>query len=424
MTTTNLTAFPFQIDIAKSRKPFCFILGGRRIGKGHGMMLKILVHIAQRHAQMRRAHVVIVGPSQPQGRRAFWSFLNHPQLIPEALVSKRNATRLELTLNDGSTIRIGSADKPHSLRGETPTPTLIVLDELREFKAEVYSEVLLPVLADRFQSTEFVMGSTPDGVGSNLHQLYVDACSDDNFDVFHLDAEVCRPDLKDRHAILKQKMSPQAYNQEVRAQFSKFGNRVFYEFDEIHHVIKDIDRKPEERIHVYVDFNVSVMASAAAVVRGDSIYFFKEFQGAHNTDQLIEILVANFDPRKTTIYPDPSADSRKTSAAFGVTDIALFRKAGFTVNQKSRISVHDSVNEVNARLRNAEGQKRMFITRDCRNLILSLAGTQWSNMADKSSALIDKSKGVEHHSDGVRYLIHTLYPINASAMSLGGSIMR
>jgi len=115
------------------------------------------------------------------------------------------------------------------------------------------------------------------------------------------------------------------------------------------------------------------------------------------------------------VYPDPSGRARKTSAAVGVTDFSILQSAGLNVLAKSKAPpIVDSVACVNRKLKNAAGDIDVFVRPECKGVIQSLERTAW---VDKNPdlAVIDKSEGVEHFSDGIRYLFDHRFPIRAGA---------
>jgi hypothetical protein len=75
--------------------------------------------------------------------------------------------------------------------------------------------------------------------------------------------------------------------------------------------------------------------------------------------------------------------------------------------------IADSVNAVNARLKNAAGISNMFFHPRCAGAIQSMERTHWlENNPD--SMTLDKKEGLEHYSDGIRYGTEFLFPIKRS----------
>jgi hypothetical protein len=162
-------------------------------------------------------------------------------------------------------------------------------------------------------------------------------------------------------------------------------------------------------------------------VRGRQIQYLDEFKGSPDTETLAVSIKAKYWPNynnashedykkkicQINVYPDPTGKSRKTSAPIGQTDLSILASHGFNVlAHNSSPSIVDSVQAVNRKLLTAAGTTELFVHPRCEGLIKSLERTTWvDNNSD--TATIDKSQGVEHFSDGVRYGVEFLFPVEA-----------
>lgn len=202
-------------------------------------------------------------------------------------------------------------------------------------------------------------------------------------------------------------MDPMRFKREYLAEFSENSAAVFYAFSRERNVFNDkIELENDDIIHVGMDFNVGINATVYAVERDGQLLIFAEDSGAMNTDESCARIRNRFGDRRILVYPDPTGDSRKTSAPVGVTDFAILRKYGFTVlSPGSSPKVIDSVNLVNAWLLNAKGETKLKIHSSCHDTIRSLERTRWLN-SNSDSLAISKAEGVEHWSDAVRYMVH------------------
>jgi hypothetical protein len=238
---------------------------------------------------------------------------------------------------------------------------------------------------------------------------------------------------KVRHTI-----DPLRFNREYKATFEGSGNSVFYCFNRKEHVRRDLPdfRKAEitdkfaiksmgEDIHIGIDFNVGIQASCAFAVRGGQIHVLDEFKGHPDTEQLAIAIQGRYWPHynddthplykkktcKITVYPDPTGNSRKTSAAVGTTDFSILASHGFIVQaHRKSPPIVDSVNAVNRMFKTAAGETHMWVSSKCQGLANSLEHTVWvENNPD--TATIDKKAGEEHFSDSLRYPTEFLFPI-------------
>lgn len=282
--------------------------------------------------------------------------------------------------------------------------------------------------------------TTPRGY-DDFYDLYNRAESDPDYKSYHFDYTQSPLLNKTEIEKLKNRMDPIAFAREYLASFAESGNRVFYCFDRKVHVRSDLQPFKQggtdlktgifhqgEDVHIGIDFNVGIQASSAFAIRGGQVHYLKEFKGAPDTEQLglklIETFWPNYDNyghpdyRKKVCrifaYPDPTGNSRKTSAPVGQTDFTILRNLGLVVQaHNSSPSIIDSVACVNRMLMTAAGTISLYISAECAGLIASMERTVWLDN-NKDSATIDKKAGDEHFSDGVRYPMEFLFPIRSS----------
>jgi hypothetical protein len=217
-------------------------------------------------------------------------------------------------------------------------------------------------------------------------------------------------------------MDPIEFAREYEASFEESGNRVFYCFDRTIHVRKDIEdffpATPESRgedVHISLDFNVGIMAASAHAIRGSQVHTIEEFSGFPDTETIAKMFKERYKDKghRVFVYPDPTGKSRKTSAAVGKTDFTILQSYGLDVLAKNGSPpIVDSVKAVNRMLKTADGKISYYVSNKCTGTIKSLERTAWvDNKPDL--AVIDKSQGVEHFSDGLRYFFDYKFPVLA-----------
>jgi hypothetical protein len=219
---------------------------------------------------------------------------------------------------------------------------------------------------------------------------------------------------------LRHKMDPIRFASEYLASFEESGNSVFYCFDRKIHVRTDLPdfRKPEagvkgEDVHVCIDFNVGIQASTMFALRGNQMHFLDEVKGHPDTETLAKYIVEKYKGHKIYVYPDPTGNARKTSAAVGATDFSILRSHGLDVRAHvASPGIVDSANAVNRKLMTAAGDIDMYFHPRCAGAITSVERTVWTDR-NPDIATIDKSAGVEHFSDGIRYGTEYLFPVLA-----------
>lgn len=143
-----------------------------------------------------------------------------------------------------------------------------------------------------------------------------------------------------------------------------------------------------------------------------------EFKGHPDTETLADVIAKKYKGHNIYAYPDPSGNARKTSAAVGRTDFSILRSRGIHVHARKKAPmIVDSVNAVNRHLKSAAGDINMFIHPRCTGTIQSLERTSWQDN-NPDLAMISKKEGVEHYSDGVRYITEYLFPVTSGASTV------
>ena len=122
-----------------------------------------------------------------------------------------------------------------------------------------------------------------------------------------------------------------------------------------------------------------------------------------NTDEVAQMLRQRFPDREIICYPDPTGKARKTAAA-GVTDHGILRKYGLKViAPNAPWAVKDRLNATNWLIKNAEGERRMYVHPRCKNTIKGFRSVTYKEGAE--DFVVDKDPGLEHWIDGAGYLI-------------------
>ena len=211
---------------------------------------------------------------------------------------------------------------------------------------------------------------------------------------------------------IKHTIDPLQFAREYLADFKESGNTVFYCFDRKVHVQSDILPFQEgEDVHAFIDFNVGLQCTSFWALRGGQLECIDEFKGHPDTETLAIAIAAEYEGHKIYAYPDPSGRARKTSAPVGRTDFSILQGKGIqTLAREKAPPIVDSVAAVNMKLMTAAGDVSMYVHPRCSGVIQSLERTKWVDK-NPDTATIDKTEGVEHFSDGIRYGVEFLFPV-------------
>jgi len=386
-----------QKNICDSESRFRVAVTGRRFGKTHVAMRELA-----RHASNPNQQVWYVAPSYRMAKGIVWDQLKG-RLKDLRWIEASNEAELKLRLKNGSVIHLKGADNPDSLRGVGLD--FIVLDEFQDIEPRVWTEVLRPTLSDKGGKAMFL--GTPRGVGSWSHEMYTMALSTDNWDSWTyttLDGgNVPESEIDEA----RRDMDLKTFEQEYLATFNTYSGMVYYNFDRKAH-LKSYPNPDVKEIFVGQDFNVGALASAIAIIEGDTVFFVDELLlDSSSTEDTCDELKRRYPNSKITMFPDPAGRQRRSSAG-GRTDISILQNAGFNVQARNNHTpVRDRVNAVNSKLKNARGEIKLFVDPRCKNIINSLEKMVYK----PGTNVIDKDGKLDHMADACGYLIDYLYPV-------------
>lgn len=165
--------------------------------------------------------------------------------------------------------------------------------------------------------------------------------------------------------------------------------------------------KPNEPLHIGMDFNVGKMAAIIHVKRGNDSHAVGEIMNVFDTPAMIEVIKRECPDHRIYVYPDSSGDNRKTVGA-NKTDISLLSDAGFSVVvDKRNPPVKDRVNAMNAAFRNAKQETVYYVnTHNCPVYTRCLEQQAYDNYGAP-----DKTKDDDHGNDAGGYYIAKAHPI-------------
>ncbi|MEK9698977.1 MAG: hypothetical protein VW270_24585, partial [Candidatus Poseidoniales archaeon] len=208
--------------------------------------------------------------------------------------------------------------------------------------------------------------------------------------------EAARRDLDER-----------TFRAEYLANFNTYGGTVAYNFD-YKETVKPCNNPQTGVIHVGMDFNISPGTAAIFDIRGDIIHFHDEIHMLNsNTDMMVEEIKQRYPSSQVIVYPDPAGRSRKSASA-GRSDISILQNAGFVVKARPRHTpIKDRVNALNARLKNSKGERKLFVSPNCKKIIDSLGRLSYI----EGSNQIQKDTGLDHMFDAANYAVDFLFPV-------------
>lgn len=385
-----------QKTVAQDETRFRVLVGGRRFGKTT-LAIRELCY----HARKPNQTCWYVSPSYRMSRQIAWEKLK-TILYKLNWVQKANEAELTLLLKNNSKICLRGADNADSLRGVGIN--FLVMDEVSLIPQSAWTEVLRPTLSDTLGKALFI--GTPKGIGNWLYDLYQtqdDGWSSHRFTtiqggwVDQSEIEAAKRDLDKR-----------TFDQEYNSTFETYSGVVYYNFKREQNVKQLTFDKPQNIIHIGIDFNISPLSAVCFVIADNKMVIIDEIEMyGSNTDELVNEIYARFPGTKIFVYPDPSAKARKTSAG-GRTDISILANAGMIVKAPNKhMPVRDRINAVNSKLCNGAGERQILVHPKCKKLINCLE----RQIYKPDTSQPDKDSGFDHLNDALGYAVSYLFPI-------------
>jgi hypothetical protein len=387
-------------------------------------------------ANVPNKNVYIIAPTYDQVTDIYYPIINYDLGMENyAIKSSRDLGKFIFPKN--VELRLLSYEAVERLRGKGAY--LAIWDEVSSCKKgitpkEAWEGVIQPAILTRWspkRAADFnarsagraLIISTPKGY-NYFHELSTFENTDSLWKSYHFDYKTSPFIDAEEIERIKHNIDPIEFASEYLATFEDSGNSVFYCFDRKTHVKNDLpyflppkDGDKGEDVHVSIDFNVGLQCTSAFAVRGKQIHVLEEFKGHPDTDELGRFLKEKYKGHRIIAYPDPSGRARKTSAPVGTTDFSILESYGIKCLAHSKAPpIVDSVAAVNRKLKNAAGDVDFYISSACSGVIKSLERTKWVDK-NPDTATIDKSEGVEHFSDGIRYSTEYLFPVRSGTKS-------
>ena len=406
---------------------FAVVVASRGFGKsylGASTALNAAIQLERLPINVLNKNVALIAATHEQAEKVYFPLLNYEFGLGD-VCKVRKKPSLQWEFPNRTIINVWSADAYERLRGSGIHTA--ICDEISTWKVpgsnigDAWESVIEPCILSRWAPNNaedvgaFLPGraliiSTVKG-RDFLYDLSLREEQDERWKTFTYNYKQSPYLSVEEIEKSRKNYDPIKFAREYECSFEESGLQVFHQFDRRVHVRTVEDFQPNETIHAAIDFNIKLNATSFSAIRGNKVFILDEYRGASNTSELVKAIKAKYPGRQIICYPDPSGNTGSTKAPVGQTDFTILREAGFQIRARGKSpSVVDSSAAVNRHLLNAAGETNLWIHPRCSQLIKSLERTIWNERV-VDSAVIDKSAGVEHFSDGVRYMIDYLFPL-------------
>lgn len=376
-----------QSKIAQDKHRFRVVNCGRRFGKTLLACWEMVAFAVSRE----NVRIAYVAPTYQQARDIAWGELK--RITKDIQSAPPNESRLEVkvkTQEGGeSFITLRGWESIETLRGQAYD--FIVLDEISSYRNfwENWQEVIRPTLTDRKGEALFI--STPKGF-NHFYDLYNLEAKDTDFKSFHFSTYDNPHIPREEVDKAKKELTEDRFAQEYLADFRKTEGLVYKEFRRESHLISQEPTRIVKTI-AGVDFGFTNPAAVITIKKDDDGRYFvveewyKRGQTDAQTADYISALCLN------EVYPDPESAS-------GVEEL---RRRGVNVRDviKNKDSIRNGINVV----RELFKANRLFIHKDCVNLISELETYAYPDKKPDHNEEEKPIKENDHALDALRYAL-------------------
>jgi len=232
MEKVHVNLLEWQKRVWKDQHRYLVINCGRRAGKTFMLAWRLFFLATQKEKQI----LWYVAPTYRQAKTILWEML--VEIIPTALILKKNETELRIVLTNKSRIEVKGADNPDSLRGVRID--FCAFDECAFIdRWDTAWQVIRPTLMDSQAKIWFV--STPNGF--NHFKRLAENYTSDSKNIFapkdhsyhHYTTYENLHIVRDEVDTMKAEMDVDSFAQEVMGEFRKLRGLIYKEFNrEVH----------------------------------------------------------------------------------------------------------------------------------------------------------------------------------------------
>lgn len=388
--------FEHQLNAHTDQARFITINGGRRAGKSEYAVMSMIRHALTTPNGLSW----YLAPTYNDAKEIGWEKAKPHLSTLERVISKRNESELKIVWANGHVTYFKGTDNRKSLRGRGLTHC--VMDEAAFHYPDVWSNIVRPALMDRQGSATLI--TTPNG-RNWFYSLFE---SDPTFVKYlwptSINPLITQAELDN----IKESLSYRDYRQEILAEFVTASGMVYDEFTDDN--IIDTYTGAMDDVCLGIDFGFANPSAIVFVTYDkitDMVTAFDEIYVERTPiAKIIEMIrekLLSYNVTRAIIYTDPAGNAEELSS--GLSPVDMIRKAGYQViNKGSRIM--PGISLVRSYIHNANGNRRLLISKKCHHLIRSLRGYTYPPATAKSELINEEplKDGInDHMCDALRY---------------------
>lgn len=404
----NLNYHAQQSKLWRTKARLVNVVAGRGSGKTTLARRRVVAYLPVRKPWSNPMYFYAL-PTYKQARRV--AFKHIVNLIPKQWLASEPNERMIIKTIFGSELHIVGLDQPQRLEGDQWDGG--VVDEASDQKPGWWTS-MRPAMAHR-KGWIWEIG-VPKRVGKGARDFRARFLGGE-WEAYHWTSETVLP--KDEIEAARREMSPKDFREQFGASWESAGGAAFHAFDDDYNIAR-CRYNPSLPIYLGCDFNVNPMCWVLAHVYDKDEYepgsgrmevFDELYMADTNTKESLDALWKRYGARHKAgfrFYGDASSSQRRTSAARSdyvqIQNDDRFKP--LVRFPKSNPPIKDRLASCNALFQNAAGEVKCHIDKGCVHLIDDIKARA---LDDRGSP--DDSADVGHMTDGLGYLIHSLFPM-------------
>lgn len=385
-----------QQQISDDKNRFRVIAAGRRFGKTF-----LAINELAKFARYPDQKCLYMATSYRQAKTVIWQDLLDT-MYSKNWIKRVNQSELMVTLVNGSTITLRSSENKDSLRGGKYN--FIALDEFADMDPDTWFSVLRPTLSDTLGHAMFI--GSPKG-RNHFWDLWTQAGATQDWSSYQFTTIQGGQVLPEEIEDARRDLDERRFQQEYEAQFITYESVIFYGFTEQNIQQVNIPNQDQMPLHVGMDFNRNPMSAVIGVKNNNTLHIFDEIEiYGSDTFEMVKEIKNRYPNRLVNVYPDATGRAGSTNSV--LSNHVILKNNGFKLfTDLTNPSVADSINAVNALLRNSQGEIRLTIDPGCVRLRECLIKHTYK----PNTRIPDKDSGFDHLTDSLRYLVFKTFPI-------------
>jgi len=400
-----------QGELYRCPARFVWVAAGRQSGKTE-IAYRRIVRLLRVRKPWPRPKYFIMAPTLRQARLIGWDRVL--ELIPPHWIKDVNLTESRIKTKFGSELFFDGLDSPQRVCGQILDGGII--DESADVKPGSYAANVHGTLVTRRGWCWHIGVCRHQGQGAReFKDGFMKAASGETPDSAAFSWPSSSVLSAEELALARTTCDERTFDEQYNASWLDSIGNIFYSFSRTHNV-RECIYDPGLPLIVGLDFNVDPLCGIIGQIKGTSLEIIDEiFLRNSNTVEALKMLVSRWGHHKShfEIYGDASSRARHTSTYDTdytlINDFPQLRALGRSLHfDRSNPPVVDRFQETNSRLQSADGERHVFISPKCKNLIRDLEsrcyrdGTREANDSDPDSG---------HMTDSLGYAIHKLWPL-------------